>query len=85
MGGSAGIIGTGNFAGNVGKGTGTISTNVLKVGSGGRLRIANSNTDYTLIGSTDVDGNTNTSIIISGNARTSYVGKYTIFSNRDIW
>ena len=54
--------------GNIGIGT-TAPTNILQIGTSGRLRIANSNTDYTLIGSTDVDGNTNTAIIISGNAR----------------
>ncbi len=44
------------------------------MGAGGRLRIANNNTDYTLIGTTDVDGSTNTAIIISGSSRVSNAG-----------
>ncbi len=43
---------------------------------GGRLRIANSTSDYSLIGTADGpgDGATNTLIVISGNARTSFFG-----------
>jgi hypothetical protein len=48
--------------------------NVLQVGSGGRLRIANANTDYTLIGTNDTDGSTNTSIVISGSSRANNAG-----------
>jgi hypothetical protein len=44
------------------------------VGVGGRLRIANDNTDYVLIGSSDVDGSTNTSIVISGSGRSTNAG-----------
>jgi len=55
--------------GNVGIGA-TAANNILQVGDGGRLRISNSTSDYTLIGSKETDDNNNTSIIISGNVRT---------------
>ena len=42
---------------------------VLQVGSAGRLRIANDITDYSLIGTIDSDGSTNTRIVISGRDR----------------
>jgi hypothetical protein len=74
VGGSAGIIGTGNFTGNVGIGTGTIATNVLVVGAGGRLRIANGTTDYTLIGTSNTDALTNPRIIIFGNTHATLAG-----------
>ena len=45
--------------------------NILQVGSGGRLRISNGNTDYSIIGTQDVDGTNNTRIVISGNTRSS--------------
>ena len=60
--------------GNVGVGTTAIATNVLQVGSGARLRIANNATDYTIIGTNDTDGATNTQIIISGNTRATNAG-----------
>jgi len=60
-------------SGNVGIGI-TNPSNILQVGLGGRLRIANNISDYTLIGTNDTDGNTNTRIVLSGNTRTSYVG-----------
>lgn len=44
-------------------------SNILTVGAGGRLRIANANNDYTLIGTNDTDGSTNSRIVISGNSR----------------
>ena len=59
---------------NVGIGT-TSPTQILQVGGGGRLRIANSNSDYTIIGSSDADGSTNTTIVLSGTDRTSYNGQ----------
>ena len=61
------------YKGHIGIGT-TTPSNILQIGTSGRLRIANTNTDYTLIGSTDVDGSTNTSIIISGYARSASPG-----------
>ena len=51
--------------GNVGIGTNN-PVNILQVGGGGRLRIANSTADYTIIGSSDVDAATNTKILIYG-------------------
>jgi len=74
VGGAAGIVGTGNFTGNVGIGTGTIATNVLQVGAGGRLRIANATTDYSLIGTSDTDATTNTRIVIFGNTHATNAG-----------
>ena len=44
--------------------------NIFQVGAGGRLRIANDNLDYTLIGTLNTDDpTTNTRIVISGNLR----------------
>ena len=60
--------------GNVGVGTSSAVGNVLQVGSGARLRIANNASDYTIIGTNDTDGSTNTQIIISGNTRTNNAG-----------
>jgi hypothetical protein len=59
--------------GYVGIGT-TNPLNILQLGGGGRLRIANSNSDYTMIGSDDTDGTNNTCIVLSGSNRTSYNG-----------
>jgi hypothetical protein len=60
--------------GNTSIGTTAIATNVLQVGAGGRLRISNGATDYTLLGTIDTDGSTNTSIVISGNTRSANAG-----------
>jgi hypothetical protein len=60
--------------GNVSIGTTAIATNVLQVGAGGRLRISNGATDYSMIGTIDTDGSTNTKIIISGNTRSANAG-----------
>ena len=60
--------------GYVGIGT-TSPTQILQVGGGGRLRIANSNSDYTMIGSSDADVSTNTTIVLSGTDRASYNGQ----------
>jgi hypothetical protein len=62
------------FGGNVGIGV-VSPNNVLQVGSGGRLRIANSNADYTLIGTNDIDNTSNTKIVLSGHTRTTYTGQ----------
>jgi hypothetical protein len=51
-------------------GIGTSSpSNILQVGNAGRLRISNGTTDYSLLGTLDSDGSTNTRIVISGNTR----------------
>jgi len=52
--------------GNIGIGTNN-PTSILQVGGGGRLKIANSANDYTMIGANDTDGATNTRITMFGN------------------
>jgi hypothetical protein len=60
--------------GNVGIGMSN-PTNLLQVGSaGGFLRISNGNADYSMIGSSNSEGASNTRIVISGNSRTSSNG-----------
>jgi hypothetical protein len=59
--------------GYVGIGT-TNPLNILQVGSGGRLRISNGNTDYSIIGCDDAIDSTTTRIVISGSARTGNLG-----------
>jgi hypothetical protein len=59
--------------GNVGIGT-TNPANILQVGGGGRLRIANGPTDWSLIGTSDVDAITNTRIVVFGNTHGSLAG-----------
>ena len=59
--------------GNIGIGT-TNPNNILQVGDGGKFRISNGISDYTLIGTKDTDGATNTRIVISGNTRGGYAG-----------
>ena len=59
---------------NLAVGTTAIATNILQVGAGGRLRISNGTTDYTLLGTLDTDGSTNTSIVISGTTRSTNAG-----------
>ncbi len=51
-----------------------IGNNILQVGDGARLRISNGISDYSLIGTKDVDGGTNTRIVISGNTRAGSLG-----------
>jgi hypothetical protein len=56
-----------NTLGNVGIGTNN-PTNIFQVGNAGRLRIANSSNDFSLIGTLDTDNNTsNTKIFLNGN------------------
>ena len=68
-----------NSSGNIG-----ISTinpqNILQVGNAGRLRISNSNTDYTLIGTSDTDASTNSKIVISGDGRVGNEGNIQYYS-----
>jgi len=54
--------------GNVGIGTQTPIA-ILQVGNAGRLRIANTISDYTILGTADTDDSTNTKIELSGNTR----------------
>ena len=54
--------------GNVGIGN-INPNNILQIGNAGRLRIANDISDYTIIGTADVDNATNTKIELSGNTR----------------
>ena len=58
---------------NVGIGT-TNPLNILQVGAGGRLRIANATTDWSLIGTSDADAITNTRIVVFGNTHGSLAG-----------
>ena len=62
-----------NSVGNIGIAT-TNPNNILQVGNAGRLKIGLGSTDYSLIGTLDTDGATNTRIVISGNTRTTYAG-----------
>ncbi|MBI2810786.1 MAG: hypothetical protein HYX67_08170, partial [Candidatus Melainabacteria bacterium] len=52
----------------------TNPTSILQVGQGGRLKVSNSVTDYSLFGSIDADGNTNTRVVVSGHDRATYGG-----------
>ena len=56
---------------NLGIGTTTSINNILQVGDGGKLRISNNNTDYSVIGTIDgITSTTNTRIIINGSSKT---------------
>jgi hypothetical protein len=68
-----------NSTGNVGIGTLT-ANNIFQIGNAGRLRIANDINDYTIIGTLDTDGITNTRIVLSGNTRTSFAGNIEYFA-----
>jgi hypothetical protein len=48
---------------------------MFQVGDGGRLRISNDTTDYTIIGSKETDDTNNTRIVISGHQRSGFSGK----------
>ena len=63
-----------NSSGNLGIGTTNPGTNILQVGNAGRLKIGLGSTDYSLIGTLDTDGATNTRIVVSGNTRNLYAG-----------
>jgi hypothetical protein len=52
----------------------SVANSIFQVGDGARLRISNGITDYSLIGTKDVDDATNTRIVISGNTRTISTG-----------
>ena len=52
-------------AGNLGIGV-TNPGNILQVGNGGKLRISNGTSDYSLIGSKETDDSSNTRVVISG-------------------
>jgi len=54
--------------GNVGIAT-TDPSNILQVGAGGRLRISNGISDFSILGTKDVDDNENTRIVVCGNSR----------------
>jgi hypothetical protein len=59
--------------GNVGIGK-TNPANILQVGEGGRFKIANGTTDYSIIGTIDTETSLNTRIVISGNSRATNTG-----------
>jgi hypothetical protein len=67
--------------GNVGIGTNNPSQ-ILQVGGGGRLRIANDNSDYTMIGTRDTNATTNTQITIYGNTHPSSSSPNPIYAGR---
>jgi hypothetical protein len=48
----------------------TNPSQIFQVGNAGRLRISNGSDDYSLLGTIDTDGGTNSRIVISGNTRT---------------
>lgn len=60
--------------GNVGIGGNTNPNNILQVGSGSQLRIANNSTDYTILGSHTADGSLNTRIVLNGAQRSIDTG-----------
>jgi hypothetical protein len=66
--------------GNVGVGTNN-PINVVQVGSGSRLRIANDITDYSMIGTNDTDGANNSQIVVSGVTRTGYLGSIQYYTS----
>ena len=70
-----------SFIGNVGIGTNTSINNILQVGDGGRLRIANNITDYTVIGSiNEISNDSNTRIIINAFNNSTNKGDIQYFS-----
>jgi len=63
-------------SGNVGIGT-TAPSQIFQVGDGGRMRISNGITDYTLVGTKETDDASNTRIVMSGFQRTGNTGEIT--------
>ena len=55
-------------SGKIGIGN-TSPSQILQIGAGGRLRIANDETEYSIIGSKDTDDGLNTRIVVSGSSR----------------
>jgi hypothetical protein len=49
--------------------------NILQIADGGKLRISNNSTDYTVIGTKDTDDTNNTNISISGYQRSGFNGR----------
>ena len=78
LGSNSAVLGNSNIAttilrGNVGIGT-TSPTQILQIGNGGRMRISNGITDYTLIGTKETDDASNTRIVMSGFQRSGNPG-----------
>jgi hypothetical protein len=76
------------YNGYVGIGTNSIPTNILQVGSGGRLLVSNNSNDYTLIGTSDVDSDSNTKIVLNGNTKSVESGTIKYFATANgshIW
>jgi hypothetical protein len=73
------------FTGNVGINTEPIAiNNILQVGDGGRLRISNDNTDYTVIGTkNDITSTTNTRIIINGYNKSGNAGNIEYYTTNN--
>ena len=60
--------------------TSNIFSNVLQVEDGGKLRISNNRTDYTCIGTSNIDNSTNTRILINGSTKTGNPGNIEYYS-----
>ena len=80
-------------AGNVGIRT-TNANNILQVGDGARLRISNDSSDYSMIGTKQIDDSANTCIYLNGNTlsgnagniayyATTSTGRHSFFTNGD--
>ena len=70
-----------SFIGNVGIGTNSGINNILQVGDGGRLKIANTVEDFTVIGTINVIANTsNTRIILNGHNKINNFGDIQYFT-----
>ena len=78
---SLNVLNKSSFIGNVGIGTNTSINNILQVGDGGRLRIANNITDYTVIGTiNEINNDSNTRIIINAFNNSTNKGDIQYFS-----
>ncbi len=58
----------------IGRNMGWEAINSVQVGNAGRLKIGSGTSDYSLLGTLDTDGATNSRIVISGNTRPSFSG-----------